>query len=31
VANIFNFKEMDLLEFRLEELKDIDISASFQR
>ena len=31
VANIFNFKEMDLLEFRLEELKDIDIGASFQR
>lgn len=30
IANLFNFKEMDLLEFRLEELKDIDVSASFQ-
>lgn len=30
VANLFNFKEADLLEFRMEELKDIDISAGFQ-
>ena len=30
VANLFNFKEMDLLEFRLQELKDIDVGASFQ-
>lgn len=31
IANLFNFKEADLLEFRMEELKDIDVSASFQR
>ncbi len=30
VANIFSFKEFDLLEFRVEELQDIDVSASFQ-
>lgn len=30
IANLFNFKEADLLEFRMEELKDIDVSASFQ-
>ena len=30
VANLFNFKEADLLEFRMEELKDIDVSAGFQ-
>ena len=30
VANLFNFKEMDLLEFRFQELKDIDVGASFQ-
>jgi len=30
VAKLFNFKEMDLLEFRLQELKDIDVGARFQ-
>jgi len=30
IANLFNFKEADLLEFRMDELKDIDVSASFQ-
>jgi LemA protein len=30
IANIFSFEEFDLLEFRVEELKDIDIGASFQ-
>jgi LemA protein len=30
VANIFSFEEFDLLEFRVEELQDIDVSASFQ-
>jgi len=28
VANIFSFKEFDLLEFRLEELQDVDISTN---
>jgi len=30
VANMFAFKEFDLLEFHEDELKDIDISAGFQ-
>lgn len=30
VANIYSFKEFDLLEFSLDELKDIDVSAGFQ-
>jgi len=30
VANAFNFKTFDLLEFNLEELKDVDIGAAFQ-
>ena len=30
IANTFSFKEFDLLEFRLEELQDIDIASSFQ-
>ncbi len=30
VANVFNFEEFDLLEFRMEELQDINIGASFQ-
>ena len=30
VANIFDFKEFDLLEFKVEELQDIDVGASFQ-
>lgn len=30
VANLFNFKEASLLEFRMDELKDIDVSAGFQ-
>lgn len=30
IANLFNFKEKELLVFRMAELKDIDISASFQ-
>jgi len=30
VANIFSFEEFDLLEFRVEELQDVDVSASFQ-
>jgi LemA protein len=30
VANVFSFKEFDLLEFRIEELQDIDVGASFQ-
>ena len=30
VANIFAFEEFDQLEFHIDELKDIDISASFQ-
>jgi len=29
VANMFNFKEFDLLEFHMSELKDIDIAANF--
>lgn len=29
VANVFAFNEFDLLEFHMDELKDIDISASF--
>ncbi len=30
VANIFGFKEFDLLEFHIDELKDVDVAASFQ-
>ena len=30
VANAFSFKTFDLLEFNLEELKDVDIGAAFQ-
>ena len=30
VANIFSFEEFELLEFRVEELQDIDVAASFQ-
>jgi len=30
VANIFSFEEFDLLEFRVEELQDIDVATSFQ-
>jgi len=30
IANTFSFEEFDLLEFRLEELQDIDVGASFQ-
>ncbi|MGK0269741.1 MAG: LemA protein [Cocleimonas sp.] len=30
VANIFAFEEFDLLEFHSDELKDIDVAASFQ-
>ena len=30
LANIFAFEEFDQLEFHIDELKDIDISASFQ-
>jgi len=29
VASLFNFKTFDLMEFRQEEMKDIDISAEF--
>jgi len=29
VANSFNFSEFDLLEFRVEELQDIDVAANF--
>ena len=29
IANIFNFKAFDLMEFRQEEMEDIDISAEF--
>jgi LemA protein len=29
IANSFSFKEHELLEFRTEELKDVDVSASF--
>ena len=29
VANMFAFKEFDLLEFHMDELKDVDISANF--
>ncbi|HIO91756.1 MAG TPA: LemA family protein [Leucothrix mucor] len=29
VANVFNFKAFDLMEFRQEEMKDVDISAVF--
>jgi len=30
VANAFGFEEFDLLEFRVEELQDIDVAAGFQ-
>jgi len=30
IANLYAFEEFDLLEFSLDELKDIDVSASFQ-
>jgi len=30
VANIFSFEEFDLLEFRVKELQDINVGASFQ-
>lgn len=30
VANLFAFEEFDLLEFHMNELKDIDVGASFQ-
>lgn len=30
VANLFAFKEFDQLEFHIDELKDIDVGASFQ-
>ncbi len=30
VAKLFNFNEAELLEFRMQELKDIDVGASFQ-
>ena len=30
IANTFSFEEFDLLEFRLEELQDIDVASSFQ-
>ncbi len=30
IANAFSFEEFDLLEFKMEELQDIDVAASFQ-
>jgi LemA protein len=30
VANAFSFEEFDLLEFRVEELQDVDVAAGFQ-
>lgn len=30
VANIFNFEEFSLMEFHMNEMKDVDIGASFQ-
>ena len=30
VANAFSFEEFDLLEFRVEELQDVDVTAGFQ-
>ncbi len=30
IANTFNFKKFDLLEFELDELKDVDVGAAFE-